>query len=136
GGAAFPTLALSDGGGLIALPYLDKTVRVKDTRQGTEFGKVTHQQLAHSVAMTKDGKYAASGSDDGTARVIETGTGYPIAVVPMGAPVESVAFTKENNLEVVSGKTVRTVNVFDRPAFQSLPGTVGISPGGKYRSAF
>jgi WD40 repeat protein len=139
GGAAFPAMALSSGGNFIALPDLDNAVHVKDTGNNATEYKLTHQQLAYAVALSEDGKFAASGSEDGTARVMETGTGRVIALIPTGSPVKSVVFTATNDLVLASSdKTVRTVNILKRPAFEALhvDGTIAISPRGRYLTTF
>ena len=139
GGGAFSALALSAGATVVAMPYLDNTVRAKGVPSGAEYSKITHQQLATTVALTSDGKYVASGSEDGTARVMETESGRPIALVAAGSPVVSVAFTAETNLVLISAdNTIRSVNFLNRPAFQALsvPGVFGLSPRGGYFSVF
>src|SRR6266850_50610 len=140
GGAAIPSLALSSGAALIALPYLDNSVAVKKTSSNAaEIAKVTHQQTAYAVAISQNGKYVASGSEDGTARVMETDTGRLIAMIPVGFSVKSLAFTADNDLVLVSAdKMVRTMNVLNRIAFNVLPvaGTIGISPLGRYLTTF
>jgi len=139
GGAAFPAMALSSGGNFIALPDLDNAVHVKDTVNNATENKLASQQLAYAVALSEDGKFVASGSEDGTARVMETGTGRVIALVPTGSPVKSVVFTATNDLVVASNdKTIRTVNILKRPAFEALHvyGTIAISPRGRYLTTF
>jgi len=136
GGAAFRSLALSGGARVIALPTVDSSIRIKNTELvETVYGELKHQQDVNAVALTPDGMYAASGSEDGTARVMEI-QGRPVALLPTGSPVQSVTFTQDFNLAVLSGDTVRIVSVFfGRPGFETkaLNGAaISISPRGRY----
>src|SRR5262249_51460219 len=66
-------------------------------------------------------------------------SGRLIAVVPAASPVVSVTFTASNELILISAdNTIRTVNVFNRPAFQALSvsGVFGLGPRGGYFSVF
>src|SRR6185436_7887535 len=88
-------------------------------------------------ALSGDGKYMMSGSHDGTAQVIETGTGRLVARIPAGSPVQSGAFTADTNLVLVSEDgQVRTVDFVNKPVFESTRSMSGqivdISPGGQY----
>ena len=132
GGAAIPSLALSRDASWIAVPELD-SVRV--TERGTkQVYRLSHDKRPNAVALSEDGLYTASGGGDGAARVTETVTNRLIALIPTGSPVKALAFTRENHLVLISeDRKLRTVEVLQRPAFESLPiGIKGISPRGRY----
>src|SRR5207248_1442026 len=62
-----------------------------------------------------------------------------IALIPVGSSVKSLAFTEGKHLVLVAAdRMVRTVEVLNRLAFKSLsvPGTIGISPRGRYLITF
>ena len=137
GGAATASLALSRDASWIAMPDLD-SVLVTDTTNQQVYRR-SHDRLPRSVALSDDGLYVASGGEDGAARVVDVFADRLIALIPTGSPVRAVAFTADRNLVLVSeDRTVRTINVLDRPAFEALPpvGVRGISPRGRYLTAF
>jgi WD40 repeat protein len=97
--------------------------------------------FARAVALSEDGTYVASGSEDGAAQVMEASSGRRVALVPGGSPVRAAAFTAGNHLVLLSADgTVRTVDFVNKPAFpvfQTVSGAVvGISPRGRYFTKF
>jgi len=79
----------------------------------------------------------ASGSDDGTAQVMDIRNGRQIAIVPVGSPVEAAGFTTTDALVLVSvDGTIRTVDLANKAGFEQVRSGSGrivdISPAGKY----
>jgi WD40 repeat protein len=133
GGDVSSTLALSPGGEWMAMPY-GNTVRVTNTVDAATFGETAHEQPVETVAFSEDGKWVASGGRDGSVRVMEASSGRLIALLPTNSSIESVTFTAENDLVVLSAdKKVKKLNVLRRPAFEALS-AIGISPRGTYLS--
>ena len=60
--------------------------------------RVSHKQAVHAVAFSPDGSLLATGSDDGTARVVEARTGHEVARVTHPRPVRAVAFSPDGSL--------------------------------------
>jgi serine/threonine protein kinase/WD40 repeat protein len=137
GGEALPFLALSQGAGMIAFPG-NKSMVIQNT-QGVACCELKHQDDVNSVVLTLDGFYAASGGLDGIVQVMEAGNeGRRIALIPAGSPVQSVVFTKSDELVVLSAGRLRTFNVLNRLGFEkiNINGATAISPGGRYLAAF
>jgi WD40 repeat protein len=60
--------------------------------------RVGHKQAVHAVVFSPDGSLLATGSDDGTARVVEARTGHEVARVTHPRPVRAVAFSPDGSL--------------------------------------
>jgi WD40 repeat protein len=91
--------------------------------------------------LSGDGRYLASGSDDGTAKVMESATGEQVANVPVGSPVKAITFTNEDNLVLLSADgIVRTLDIGRKSELQYVQSRsgqiVGISPGTQYFTTF
>ena len=88
-------------------------VRVGERDTGQEVQKLTgHQHLVTSVAVTPDGRYIVSGSDDKTVRVWERDTGKEVQKLTGHHDwVTSVAVTPDGRY-IVSGSLDRTVRVW------------------------
>jgi WD40 repeat protein len=119
------------------LPHTDNTVRVSDTETGKDISTLSHQELAHAVALSADARYAASGSRDGTAKLIETATGRQVTLVPADCPVRALSFTPENNVVLLcENGIVRIFDVLNKPSVHPIPADAGtvvaISRNGRY----
>jgi DNA-binding SARP family transcriptional activator/class 3 adenylate cyclase len=60
--------------------------------------RITHKEAVHAVAFSPGGSLLATGSDDGTARVVEARTGNEVARVTHPRPVRAVAFSPDGSL--------------------------------------
>ncbi len=79
-----------------------ETAKVWDVKSGEKLAEVTHvnhpaQDQGHftwidDVALSRDGKYLATGGRDGTARVWSLETGHELVRLSHGAPVTAVTF--------------------------------------------
>ncbi|MBL0345253.1 MAG: hypothetical protein IPP54_08320 [Anaerolineales bacterium] len=59
---------------------------------------MTHEDWIYSVSFSPDGKYAASGGEDMTARVWEVANGNKIAYLVHDGSVNSLAFSRMENI--------------------------------------
>jgi WD40 repeat protein len=64
--------------------------------------RIEHGQEVYIVAVSPDGKYVASGSEDDTARVWEIATGKELAQMPHDSNVTAIAFSPDGEF-VLSG---------------------------------
>ena len=78
----------------------------------------------HALAVTRDGRWIASGSADGTARLWDTTTWQPAAVLSPGATVYGVAFTPDGTRLACAcaNNTIRLWDVATRQAVGDLHG--------------
>lgn len=139
GESTFSFMAVSGEGASVAIPTVNHSMMVKGAN-GDTYGEspAKHLQDVSTVAITEDGFYAASGSGDGTVRVMEV-QGRAVSLVPAGSAVQSVAFTQMGDLVLISGNTIRKFNVLNRSdAFDSVKvkRIFDISPFGRYLTAF
>ena len=80
----------------------DRSILVLNTTTGEQIASLTHDGLINSIDFSLDGKYVASGSDDGTARVWESATGTEVSRMTSDPKVYSVRISPNNDY-VVSG---------------------------------
>ena len=117
----------------------DQALRRYLTVPGLPLLTMRHEKDINSVAVSLDGKYIVSASDDKTARVWEIATGKEIARMAHDGPVNFAAFSPDGKY-VVSGSADKTVRVWEagtgreisRMTHDDLVTTVAFSPDGKY----
>jgi serine/threonine protein kinase/DNA-binding beta-propeller fold protein YncE len=93
--------------------WIDDGVRLWDLGTGQQVRRFTgHARAVESVAVTPDGQYVVSGSDDKTVRLWELATGQQVRrFTGHAGPVYSVAVTPDGKY-VVSGSGDKTVRVW------------------------
>jgi WD40 repeat protein len=67
--------------------------------------QMEHDADIRCVAMAMDGKYAVSGSEDGTARIWEVPSGKLLARLEHGGPVSAVLLANDGSYLVTQGET-------------------------------
>jgi WD40 repeat protein len=90
------------------------SAQIWDVDSGKLVTRLKHSDSVRSVAFSPDGSVAATGSLDGTARVWETATGWPVGgALTHEAPVSSVALAAEGGrlLSWERGQAVRVWEV-------------------------
>ena len=101
----------------------DNTVRLFEVDQaalqpgsnravGREISRLGHQGAIESVIFSADGQYLVTGSEDGTARVVEASSGKEVARLAHDGPVKAVAISA-NARWVATGSDDRTARVFE-----------------------
>ena len=70
-----------------------------------QLAQMVHDGNVRCVAMAIDGKYAVSGSEDGTARVWEVPSGKLLARLEHGGPVTAVLIANDGNYLATRGET-------------------------------
>jgi WD40 repeat protein len=105
-GNANPYVAVGDYAGNGTLVQVNSQVvgtnqagRFIFRKQFTSIGLYGHTLVVNSVAVTRDGAYIATGSDDGTVRIWSALTGRPVStIVCDGQPVDYVQFSPDGGL--------------------------------------
>ena len=100
---------------------------------------MVHPGYVNSIAFSPDGKWLATASDDGTARVMEATTGKEVSRLTHGGPVSAVAFSPDGKwlatasddgtarvMEAATGKEVSRLT-HGGPVY-----AVAFSPDGKW----
>ena len=111
------------------------SARVFQSRGEAEVSHLGHNGPVRSVALTPDGRYVATASEDKTARVFDAETGNEIARLTHQAGVNAVAFSPDGHW-VATGSDDRTARVFEaasgtevaRVAHQGAVEAVAFSP--------
>lgn len=141
-----PMVFSEDGSQIVSAGNAE--IRVWDPATGRETVKIrldNHFDAVFSLAFSPDGKWVASGSSDGTARVWNVATGQEISRMTHGEAVNSVAFSPDGKW-VVSGSGVEygTARVWEATIgkeisqisreylFQNGISSVAFSPDGQW----
>ena len=96
-----------------ATAAVDNTVRIWDADSGTQFAMLEHTGRAAALAISADGKWLLTGSDDKSAKVWNTQTGaLAFALTGHRNEVSAVAFSP-NGLLAVSGDSRGRVSLWD-----------------------
>jgi WD40 repeat protein len=119
----------------------DGIARVLDVRTGTEVAHMVHDHGVTSAAFSPDGKYVASGGQDGKIKVWYAKDGQDIAQMSHDSEYEInfVAFSPDGKYVVSSGNT-HTMRVWEAATGKEIasmpPGaavnSIAFSPDGKY----
>jgi WD40 repeat protein len=118
------------------------TVHLWELATGKEVRRFTgHERWVRSVAVTSDGKYVVSGSDDKTVRVWNLATGREVRrFTGHEGPVNSLAVTPDGK-HVVSGSLDNTVRLWELATGKEVRRftgherwvrSVAVTPDGKY----
>jgi WD40 repeat protein len=73
--------------------------------------------LVYALAFSHDGRFAATGHNDGTARVIDAGTGDGVVAVRRGKRVYGIAFSADRDV-LATAHDDRTARLWDLPSGQ------------------
>jgi WD40 repeat protein len=88
------------------------TARVFQPPATTEVSRVQHNDHVNAIALTRDGRFFVTGSDDKIARVFDAEKGNEIARLTHQGPVNAVAFSPDGHW-VATGSDDRTARVFE-----------------------
>ena len=124
--------------GVIA-EFGDTSIYIGEVSENEPYAHMTHDATVNSVAISQDGKYVASGSDDKTARVWDSATGSEVSRITHDSKVNSVSFSPDGKY-VVSGSDDNTARVWEistgkeiaRMTHDGTVGSVAFSPDGNY----
>lgn len=112
-------------------------------RQGLDLlsrsvARMPHEDAVVDTAFSRDGRWVATGSLDGTTRVWETASGHELIRVNQEAPVEAIALSPDDRwLATGGGKAIKVWNVatgkeLTRGVHSSSVKTIAFSPNGKW----
>jgi WD40 repeat protein len=124
-------IAWSPDGRLLATPFGDKTVRVRDAGTGHLVRTLEgHTNDVVTVSWSPDGRLLASGGQEGTVRVWDAGTGQPVRHLEGHTLwVKSLSWSPDGRL-LTSGGDDGTVRVWDAGTGQpvrKLGGNTGLA---------
>jgi WD40 repeat protein/serine/threonine protein kinase len=117
----------------------DPTVRVWDLSTKQQLRVLSgHTDAVGALAVSRDGKWLASGSADGTVRLWDTATWHQAAVLTQGSSVYGLAFTPDGTrlASACANNTIRLWDVATREVVCDLTGhdayvhQVAFSPDG------
>ncbi|KAH8691808.1 NACHT and WD40 domain protein [Talaromyces proteolyticus] len=108
------SVAFSRDGQMVASGSNDNTVKLWDTKTGTELQTLKgHWESVQSVAFSPDGQMVASGSWDDTIKLWDTKTGTELQTLKgHSESVYSVAFSRDGQM-VASGSWDDTIKLWD-----------------------
>ncbi len=93
----------SPDGASLAVCLLDRPPRIVDAATGVDRTPVEgHRGLLTALAVSSDGRFAASGDDEGEVRVYDLAAGDELWTLEAGSGVRGLAFTRD-------GRSLRTV---------------------------
>jgi WD40 repeat protein len=87
-------------------------VYVWEASTGIEIARMPHDNIVNSIAVSHNGEWVVSGSNDRTARVWEAATGKEISRTTHESSVNAVAFSPDGQ-RVVSGSSDNTARIWD-----------------------
>jgi WD40 domain-containing protein/NACHT domain-containing protein/heterokaryon incompatibility protein (HET) len=107
-------VAFSPDGSIVASGSNDETIKLWDTRTGTEQATLKgHSGSVRAVAFSPDGSIVASGSNDKTIKLWDTRTGTEQATLKGHSDwVSAVAFSPDGSI-VASGSNDKTIKLWD-----------------------
>jgi WD40 repeat protein len=106
-------IAFDGNGHLVALGYYN-TIRVLKIATGAE---TMHMSLRfmyrNALALSPDGQWLATGSDDNTVRIFDTKSSREIARLPHRGPIEHIAFSPNGRWVSTRSSVDETARVFE-----------------------
>jgi WD40 repeat protein len=136
-------LAFSPDNRLVAVPSVDRTIKIWDAAKGQEVLTLRgHADQVLCVAFSPDGKHLASTSEDKTVRLWDLTTGKePVTPLDLASPAGGLAFSPNDSrylASVSAGEFVRVWDTWNGSLVQSFPAahvrqglvTVVFSPDG------
>jgi WD40 repeat protein len=81
-------------------------VRVWEVGSGREVRRMEHGDLVNGVSFSPDGRFLASGGEDGVVRVWDVGSGREVRRMEHGADVRSVSFSPDGRFLASGGGMV------------------------------
>jgi hypothetical protein len=96
-----------------------------------------HRGKVLAVAFSQDGKWVATGSDDGAARVLDAATGKEVSRLKHDAPINAVAFSHDGKWVAIGSKPAGVMEAatgkeIARSEYEGNVNSVAFSPDGKW----
>jgi WD40 repeat protein len=106
---------VSSNSSVTATKYPDRVVGIVyvwEASTGEEIARMMHDDVINAIAISPNGEWVVSGSNDRTARVWEAATGKEISRMAHESFVNAVSFSPDGNW-VVSGGSDNTVRIWN-----------------------